>query len=200
MTNNYWDSDYNSLKGSLLAGNGTNPVVHTVGSNGQLLISDSAQTDGLSWINGPLNCTFTAVRTSNLSNVTGNGTNYTVVYDSAPVNITSSYNTSTGIFTAPYAGYYMFTAGVAVSGAGPAHTTGTTVFLHNGSEAGARWIANYYVMMNSDGSASMGTVYELAQSDTFAVRFMVSGGTKTVGIRGAGNGVTTFSGFLIHAD
>jgi hypothetical protein len=197
MTQNNWDAEYNSSKGSLLSGDNSRPIVHSVGSNGQLLISDSAQSDGLSWINGPLNCLFTATRTSNLSNVTGDGTNYTVVYNSAPVNIGTVYNAGTGIFTAPYSGYYLFTAGIATGGLGVAHTSGKTVFLHNGSEAGAQWMANYYVMMTSDGNAPIATIYELAASDTFAVRFTVSGGAKTIGIRGGGNGVTTFTGFLI---
>ena len=57
MSNNSWNSDYNSPKGSLLVGNGTRPVVRTVGTNGQVLTADSAQTDGVNWTTpsgGPL--------------------------------------------------------------------------------------------------------------------------------------------------
>lgn len=49
MSNNAWNSDYNSAKGSLLVGNGTRPVVRTVGTNGQVLTADSTQADGVKW-------------------------------------------------------------------------------------------------------------------------------------------------------
>lgn len=44
-----WNAEYNSAKGSLLAGDGTRPVVQTVGANGQYLTADSGAATGVSW-------------------------------------------------------------------------------------------------------------------------------------------------------
>lgn len=67
MTNNSWNSDYNSTKGSLLVGNGTRPVVRTVGTNGQVLTADSAQADGVNW------SSLTSFSTLNVQTKTGTG-------------------------------------------------------------------------------------------------------------------------------
>src|SRR5258708_39162315 len=79
---NSWNSDYNSAKGSLLVGNVTRPVVRTVGTNGNALIADSAQTDGVNWgfhsgiITNPLQAAFLAILTTTAANVTGSSLAY----------------------------------------------------------------------------------------------------------------------------
>lgn len=52
-TTTSWDSEYNSAKGSILAGNGTRPVNLPVGADGQVLTADSAQPTGLAWGTAP---------------------------------------------------------------------------------------------------------------------------------------------------
>jgi hypothetical protein len=52
---------------------------------------------------------FSAYKSSTSSNVTGDGAAYTVIFDTEIFDQGSNYNTSTGTFTAPVAGKYLFT-------------------------------------------------------------------------------------------
>lgn len=72
-------------------------------------------------ITRPLQPSFFAYVSSNIINVTGNGTEYFIVYDSEYNDIGSNFSTATGIFTAPISGnYFLSSAG----GIGDGHTTG----------------------------------------------------------------------------
>jgi hypothetical protein len=59
---------------------------------------------------------FLAVPSSTLTNVTGDGTIYTVVFGSETTDQGSDYDSSTGIFTAPVAGKYKFVVGLSFTG------------------------------------------------------------------------------------
>jgi len=50
MTQNSWNAEYNSAKGALLVGNGTRPIVRSVGADGQVLTANSVQADGVEWV------------------------------------------------------------------------------------------------------------------------------------------------------
>ena len=64
---------------------------------------------------------FSAVVSSQINNVTGNGATYTVVFNSKEYDYLSEYNTSTGYFTAQKTGKYLISAQL-----GMAVTTGVT--------------------------------------------------------------------------
>ena len=49
MSQNSWNAEFNNAKGSLLVGNNIRPIVRTVGTDGQVLMADSAQADGVAW-------------------------------------------------------------------------------------------------------------------------------------------------------
>ena len=51
MSQNSWNAEFNNAKGSLLVGNNIRPIVRTVGTDGQVLMADSAQADGVAWSN-----------------------------------------------------------------------------------------------------------------------------------------------------
>lgn len=57
---------------------------------------------------------FSAIRSTAVGPVTGNGTAYTVVFNSQEYDASAEYNNTTGIFTARRSGYYSFTSGVTV--------------------------------------------------------------------------------------
>lgn len=63
-------------------------------------------TDGSNTL--PKQPAFLAYLSSTASNVTGDGTNYTVICGNEVFDQSSTYNASTGVFTAPVTGKYMF--------------------------------------------------------------------------------------------
>lgn len=58
---------------------------------------------------------FFAYLNTTRNNVTGNGTTYDIVYDAESYDTMSSFDTGTGIFTAPFSGKYLLTVGMQVN-------------------------------------------------------------------------------------
>lgn len=121
-TNNSWNSAYNSAIGDLLVGNGTRPVVVPVGADGTALVADSSQPQGVTWgfpsgiITNSQQPSFNAYISVAVPNVTGNGSVYTVLYDTEKFDIGNNFNPATGMFTAPVTGKYIFSASGRLSG------------------------------------------------------------------------------------
>jgi len=145
----------------------------------------------------PLQPAFLGYISSSLTNVTGDGTTYTVIYDSERFDQNSDFNTGTGTFTAPVTGKYQLNTEIAVSNLAAGHTAG---FIEiNTSNANYR--GNQY---NPVGVASSGaTTYcasvtaDMDAADTAITRVRITGSTKTVTVAGDGtNYSTNFSGFL----
>ena len=87
-----------------------------LGTSGYVLTSNGASALPSFQFNGPQLIFFTN-KTATTNNVCGiTATVYTIVYDSAVVNVGTCYATATGIFTVPSTGIYMFVAGLSLSG------------------------------------------------------------------------------------
>lgn len=117
--------------------------------------------------------------TGAVSNVTGDATAYTIIYNNVVYDPGSMCNTSTGVITVPTTGIYNISLVTSVTGLGAAHTQGQ-VFL---SGTGNLDYGNYFVQSSSAiliRSASI-NVY-LNASSSFSIVLTVAGGTKTVGI------------------
>lgn len=140
---------------------------------------------------------FEAFNSADVTNATGDGTQVTVVFGSTNINQSSAYNASTGIFTAPKAGNYLFLATVT---AGAVTSTAWNV----GKLVLVTTARNYTGQLLNPGTVFTGNntvglifhhIVPMAAGDTAMIQINVSGSTKTISIRGdTGDSLTYFSG------
>lgn len=174
---------------------GADPVLGNITStDGTLTVTNGAGTIDIK--NG-LPIAFVAGISATQSNVTGDLTFYTVIWDTiGHDNTGGAYNNSTGIFTASTAGYYMISSCILITDLNASHTVGKFVLLINGTNQTDSFRANYFAM--SDGGnlgMSLSTVYYLNAADNVRVILQVGTGTKTVDILGTTSQTSDVSHF-----
>lgn len=144
----------------------------------------------------PLQPAFLATLSATGSNVTGDGTEYTIAANSEVFDVSGDYDTSTYTFTAPVTGKYFFCLEVRVGSLSDTFTSGyariTTsnhVFKGNIADYGDE---------NSAGQLQRGfqTVADMDASDTCTFTLTISGGTKILDIT-ANISVTYVNGFKV---
>jgi len=128
-----------------------------------------------------------------LSNVTGDGTTYTIILDTQGSG--SGYNVSTGVFTAPQSMYYSFTYLFEVTGLASAHTlcvlnlvaTYGTFQLQTLSTGTGRNNSNIFGLK---GNCSV----KMTSGDTASFTVQISNSTKVCGL--GANSYLNVQGFL----
>ncbi len=138
------------------------------------------------------------VSSTDVASVTGDGTVYTLLYDSVITDQNSNYNSGTGVFTAPIAGKYLLFTTVTLSSLGALHTTaqmnitlvGVTNQFFNINPAAGKDASNLFSITNS-------TILSMTAAQTAKVTMAVSGSTKTVGIHGNNTGLYTILGIYL---
>lgn len=144
---------------------------------------------------------FLAYPASGFVNVTGDGTTYTIAFDTEAFDYGSNFNTTTGQFVAPADGIYCFRYNITLDGITGSHGTyfiradiaGTAFLMESGNAAnvgaGGR--------LGSSGSCIM----EMNATDTASIAINVASSTKVVDVAAStlgGQMRTSFSGYKLH--
>ena len=146
----------------------------------------------------PVQPKFSAYLNPTVTNVTGDNTAYTIIFDNTFFDTTSSFNTGTGVYTFPATGTYLMTAGISVQNISATHLSGTSQIVttaRNYRIANVSWFAvstsgaTYYVV----GSA----IVDATAGDTASVVITVNGASKTINIEGSTGPVTRFQGYKL---
>lgn len=133
-------------------------------------------------------------------NSTGDGTAYTMIFNTEHTDITSNYNNATGIFTCSETGLYRFEYNINYS----SNSGGTNIFSYivvNGIQYGTDVLPAYsrlhdFMGLNEDITVKGSCICQLAATQTAYIVIISSGGAKDsviMGIRG-----TNFSGYRIY--
>ena len=149
----------------------------------------------------PLQSSFCGVLTSTLSNVTGDNNTYNIPIDSEIWDQNSDFNTTTGVFTAPQTGKYLFCATISYD-----DLTTSYEAIFNDFNSSNR-VARMWCLNNIGGSGIFtnectlvgSVILDMDASDVCRLRTRVYGGTRTVDIYSSGGTdlETSFSGCLI---
>ena len=136
------------------------------------------------------------------TNVTGDGTVYTIIPDVVRFNTGSNYNNATGVFTAPNTGTYQFSWGLfALNFDATFNQIRIELVTDNGTwrlselNAGTVFDINGFISLS-------GSIYvDLTATNTAHLEVVVTGGTKTITVYGESVNPldcdTWFSGFQV---
>lgn len=136
---------------------------------------------------------------SNLSNKTGDGTVYTMVFDHTVFDQNSNITLSGTTFTAPVTGRYALQVGLFVSGMTSSDTDLRITLITTGSAGNVFFVRINPSSVNTAGFFSGGgsIIVPLSATQTAQVTLTVSGSTKTVGLLGGTDSECFFSGYLV---
>lgn len=143
---------------------------------------------------------FRASRGTAVSNVTGDGTDYTIVFPTSVIDTRSMYNTGTGVCTYVEQGEYCIKVILTLSGMTSSHTSLRCYISSSGGNLDM-FRCNPYNCVTAGGTFTFYCNYNLNPnlSTTSDVHLIVSGGTKVVGIaHTSGRNDNIFSGYLTH--
>jgi hypothetical protein len=140
-------------------------------------------------------CAFLAYNSTTDSNVTGDGTEVTVDFDTERFDLGGDFASDT--LTAPANGYYMLGTVVTCLGLAAAHTTIQLDIETNNKTYRLQLGGGEIMSSGNRATVSMVTLADMAAAHTATVKLTVSGGTKVVGVFGGSNLLTYFWGYRV---
>ena len=160
---------------------------------------NTAETSDLSRYIATLQPAFFAYPSSTITNVTGDGTSYTIIWNAELYDVGSNFNTATGTFTAPIAGKYLFNCTCNTQGMSAGTTSYVLAIVTSGGNTYRLgtlvFTAGTFIQYTASGSVEI----SLAASETVTTTIAVSGGTLTADVAGLTGAIyqSHFSGRLI---
>jgi hypothetical protein len=134
---------------------------------------------------------FLAYNSAADATATGDGTAYTILFDTEVKDQGGDYATGTGTFTAPVAGMYQLNTSVYLTSLEAADVISLVIKTSNRDYL---QVANFVA---ANQSVALSVFTDMDAGDTAYVSITVTGGTKNVSVYGEANGYTSFSGFLV---
>lgn len=133
---------------------------------------------------------FLAYNSADDDNVTGDGTTFTVEFDTEVFDVGSNFISNT--FTAPVTGKYQLSGMVSLEQIDAGHDIVVRIITSN-----RQYIFNHEgATAHAELSIPFSTLADMDKGDTAYVQVTVSGGTKTVDVSGTDASETFFCGFL----
>jgi hypothetical protein len=171
------------LQAQLLVGNGGTTGI-AISANGEVTMAAQPS--------------FLAHVSSDTNNVTGDGTEVTVSFNTEIFDQNADYNNSNFTFTAPVAGRYLF-AGAVTAGGMAADSASTGFVKIVASNRAARHTFDTGSSANAAGGGAFAGIIDMDASDTCVIKFSISGvGADTADIKGDSTLLQSyFSGQLV---
>lgn len=169
-------------------------------SRGNILgTNDAIKVTPLGAMTKPLQPSFSAYNSTARSNVTGDGTTYTLIFNTEQFDQAANFD-GTSTFTAPVTGRYRFNSTVSLTSLAVGHTS--CIFALVNSTSGVVYygqVINPGAIRDASNGATvhLSKLVPLAASDQVIVQVTVSNSTKTVGIDNTAI-VTSFDGDLLE--
>ena len=207
------ESTTNSPYGAILAGSGTVSApalsfnvagrtgdgIYSISDDNLGIVTNGAlavQIDSIGSVLRPLQPSFLVNAPSNTANVTGDGTDFTVEFDTEIRDANSDFNTGTYIFTAPVTGHYELTFSVRLIGLTSSHDRlRGDIVTSNRTYSFYGW----HPTVDVDGQQVVqgSVIADMDSGDTAYINVNVSGSTKVVEVHSI-TAPNYFSGTLVN--
>ena len=169
-----------------------------IGLGSALGTTDHMIFDAAGHIRKPLSCAFSVILSATQSNVTGDGTRYTIPLNSAEFDVNSDFDTTNNKFVAPVAGTYCFQGGVGLGGLTDSHTL-VDAFFYDETDNWYQYSLDGGEVRNSGGNLyiPLGATIKMAAATEVVMQVQVNNGAAVVDIHGASYPFSWMTGFLV---